>query len=313
MLNPVDERPRLELQAELPAREVRHASRWSLELARRVGPENAVVHVPNVAANPEPFLHEPIEPAQIEIREMLRGQAADRQSTSPGVVSWLCDDSPKRSKQHPILEQPLQPRLQNGHGRCCQSISGHRVSKRSETAVRTGGPGSRRRPVPCRAAGKRVGNQPPLEDRLANVHDRVVQDPLAKAGRGDQPLLGIEDRELMVNLPAESSPRVRVVRHPRQIVVQARDEGPGVRLRALPSSALPTAMRRFSRSMIRSKRCPARRTRLASVPLLFEEIQQPRSVLLDPGVAHARDLLHGALVVARDWTIWASCSLVNTM
>ena len=42
-------------------------------------PEDEVVHVSDVAARAESLLDEPVEPAQVEVGEVLRGQAADRQ------------------------------------------------------------------------------------------------------------------------------------------------------------------------------------------------------------------------------------------
>ena len=40
-------------------------------------PQDHVIHVADISSNLQRFLRESIEPAQIEIREMLRGQAAN--------------------------------------------------------------------------------------------------------------------------------------------------------------------------------------------------------------------------------------------
>ena len=47
-----------------------------------VAPERAVVHVADIALDPQLFLHEPVEPAQVEVREVLGGQAADRHAAA---------------------------------------------------------------------------------------------------------------------------------------------------------------------------------------------------------------------------------------
>ena len=81
MLRPVDDGIGLQIQLKLTGEERSDRGQVVLEFGRRIRPEDAVVHVANIAANAQTFLDEAIEPAQVEVGEVLRGQAADRQPT----------------------------------------------------------------------------------------------------------------------------------------------------------------------------------------------------------------------------------------
>ena len=71
-------------------------------------PDDEVIHVPHVAAGPESLLDEPIEPAQVEVGEVLRGQAADRHPAARrDLVTG--DDPAEQIEQTPVLELPPQP------------------------------------------------------------------------------------------------------------------------------------------------------------------------------------------------------------
>jgi hypothetical protein len=76
------------------------------------------------------------------------------------------------------------------------------------------------------ATGERVGDQPALEDRLAQIHDRVVQQ-----------LFGVEDRELVVN-PQGKVASEQGRPHPIEVVVQPGDKRPHVTLRPLADQRL---------------------------------------------------------------------------
>jgi hypothetical protein len=52
------------------------------EFRGRGAPQNAVVHVADIARRPDDFFNEAVEPSQVEVREMLRRQTADRQTAA---------------------------------------------------------------------------------------------------------------------------------------------------------------------------------------------------------------------------------------
>ena len=83
---PIDVRVRLELQIQAGRQEGADGGESVPKLRGRLAPQGTIVHVPHVAVNAEVFLDQPVEPSQVEVREMLRSQAADRQP-APGAVS----------------------------------------------------------------------------------------------------------------------------------------------------------------------------------------------------------------------------------
>ena len=189
------------------------------------------------------------------------------------------------------------------------------LEEEGEPPAEVPGPLQRGDPAFAPAAGERVGDQPALEDRLADVHDRVVQHPLAKTGCRDQPLLGVEDRELVVHAQREvASQQGRP--HPVQVVVRAGRRTPARRpstaCRAAPC-ARPAAGCRGRRSAQTggwpaasaafppSAHCRRRNSRTRAP--YFSIRASPTPAIFSSA----------ALVVARAWTIWASCSLVKTV
>jgi hypothetical protein len=73
------------------------------------------------------------------------------------------------------------------------------------------------------AAGVGVRDQPALEERLADVHDRVVQHALGEAGGRDDTLLGVVNDELP-EPPDREGARTELGRHACQVLIEVTAE-----------------------------------------------------------------------------------------
>jgi hypothetical protein len=112
VIGSVAERTRLQFEPELVLEKPGRGSQMISQCAVPLGPERAIVHVPDVSLDPKVFLDEAVEPAQVEVREVLGGQAADRQAAA-GCGLEAGDDPAKERKQAAVHEQTLQPGRQN--------------------------------------------------------------------------------------------------------------------------------------------------------------------------------------------------------
>ena len=67
-----------------------------------LSPDHHVIHIPHIARNPELFLDETVEAIEVEIGEMLRRQATDRQALAEHSPVRI-DDPPHQHEQARIL------------------------------------------------------------------------------------------------------------------------------------------------------------------------------------------------------------------
>ena len=84
-------------------------------------------------------------------------------------------------------------------------------------------PQNRRLPSLALPAGERIVDQPAIKDRLADVHDPMMQHALVETWGRDHPLLGIPDQELLKSTDRER-PLANGFRHGRDALIKARRE-----------------------------------------------------------------------------------------
>ena len=90
-------------------------------------PQEHIIHVTHITSKAQVLLHVTVQPAQIEIGEVLRGQAADRQADSQFAA--VSRDDPIQEFQEPaILESTFQKMQSAWHAARCRSICVHQVS-----------------------------------------------------------------------------------------------------------------------------------------------------------------------------------------
>jgi hypothetical protein len=88
------------------------------------------------------------------------------------------------------------------------------------------------------AAGIAVENGGALEHRLAHVHQGVVQDALGETGGADEPLLGIEDAEVVIAADRYRASQ-EVLAELRKVAVQVFGIVPHVGLRVPAAAGFP--------------------------------------------------------------------------
>ena len=88
------------------------------------------------------------------------------------------------------------------------------------------------------STGKRVVDVTRFESWFKDVHDRMVGNPLVKAGRADQPGLGVIDRKVVV-VPEGQGPVCKSVSNFTQFKVEVRCEPLDIRATSLTSDGLP--------------------------------------------------------------------------
>ncbi len=151
------------------------ARKAAAQLLADFAPQDAVVHVADVSPDAQAFLHEAIEPAQVEIGEVLRCQAADRQPTGgrglkPAMIR-LSRSSRRLSLNSLSSRSP---------GSECGTLAKYlRMSSLRKNGKRAaydrdaqGGQSAL-----AAAARKGVGDEPTLKNGLTDVDDRVVRAP----------------------------------------------------------------------------------------------------------------------------------------
>ena len=129
-------------------------------MGRFAGPQRHVVHVADVPRDAQVFLDEAVEPTEVEVGEVLRGQAADRQPgpCPPRKLRMIC---PNRASSRRSLNRRAR-RSSSGRAECCRSICGRRASGRTGSGGRTAGLLQGGDPALADAAGKGVGDQPAI-------------------------------------------------------------------------------------------------------------------------------------------------------
>jgi len=200
-------------------------------------PQDHVIHVAHVAGDAELFLDPVVHRRQILVGEVLAGQIADR-DTPTGLCRVALDQSVQEGQQRDILEEPPQGYLEPVM-RDAVKVLAHVQLQVPEMAARVV-PGTLNTGMQALAlaAGIAVVDLTPLEHRLTDVDDGVVQHPLPEWRRTDKPLLRVVDSETVV-VAEMDVPRNEFVPQGIQFVVQARPERLHVRSAILAAPGPP--------------------------------------------------------------------------
>ena len=167
-----------------------------------IAPTDEVVHVTAIRFHRRMPLAEAVQRAEVEIRQMLAGQAADGQAVARASRPQLffIRTMPAQDLLQPVhylrvFEQAVQP----GN----QPLLRDRLKIFPDVQLELPTVPPRRRlrhldglhPSLALAAGVAVKNRMSLQHRFAEIHQSVVEHPLRETRRVDRPLLGIEHLE----------------------------------------------------------------------------------------------------------------------
>ena len=165
------------------------------EIVFTIRPGDEVVHVANVAAAMDNRGRMTVDGVEVEIRAVLRDQTADGETTFVARTMGM-EDLGKQFQQPIFRENAVQPIHQTRLGNALEILPHIGFQKpfapSGKTTCRREGGELAFSP----SAGVGVVDESVFELRLANIHDRVVEDPLGEAGRGDEPFLRVVDGKL---------------------------------------------------------------------------------------------------------------------
>ena len=165
-------------------------------------PQEQIIHVAPITSKAKVLFHVTVQPTQMEISEVLRGQAADRPTGSQFAA--VSRDNPIQEFQEPaILESTFQKVHQPGMRHAVEVFAYIQFQEPSVIPCEVLSPQNRRLPSLALPTGEPIVDQPAIEDRLADVHDRMMQHALVEARGRDHPLFGIPDQELLESTDRE--------------------------------------------------------------------------------------------------------------
>ena len=219
------------------------------ESPRVVGKQDEVVHVAEVALRPQDFLAEVVEPVQVHVGEELAREVSDRQPPPPlegreQVVARIVEVHPllrvravddrigqrqgARAGETPP-EVALQDRVVDGREVAVDVAAEHVPEAVAELLVAGDGPV---RPLPD-AVRVAVVDEAPLEDRLADLAEGVVHDPVAERRGRDEPVLRVEHLDDRVT-PRPVHAAREFAFEAEDLSLEVREEGGDAGFRPLP-------------------------------------------------------------------------------
>ncbi len=161
-----------------------------------VGKQQEVVHVAEVALDPQPLLDVMVEFAEVEVGEMLAGQVANRQALARGRIGrGMGDDAVEQIQQCLLLEQAPEQGAQHGMVDAGEKLADIAFEKIAMTAGEVPNPPDGGMGSLAAAAGVAVGNRPALKVWFQHGAEGVVDNPVTERRGADGPALGVAHLE----------------------------------------------------------------------------------------------------------------------
>ena len=105
-----------------------------------IRPPHSIVHIPHYSAHFAVFQQKPVAAVEIQVREMLGGQRANRQALACSRAMGCDYAAQKTAEEPPVLETAFEKSVSGSHDRCSENSCGCRFAHTTGNGAQNAGP-----------------------------------------------------------------------------------------------------------------------------------------------------------------------------